>query len=160
MATKSQIKKAVLGKNYNINEISRRKKEERSLTKDEIKAKVFSGGYDFSKVKSRLEREVGFGTLERDVTSLSKSVYDSATGWQTSETMNNVRSSVESMQGRLRALKEYEKLFGGGKDTFKDLRSSYTSAMENWDGLIEQYSSFKSADEWNKNKEYNEVENC
>ena len=154
--TYNQIKKSVLGKNYDVNRNIERRKEEENLSYSEIKSRVLSGGYDFSKVKSRLERKIGFETLRDDITSLNKRLTESATGWQTSETMNTVRSSVDSMQGRLMAYKEYEKLFGGGGDSLKDLRSSYSSVMEDWDGLIEQYSSFKSADEWTANKEYNE----
>lgn len=151
--TYNQIKKSVLGKNYDVNRNIERRKEEENLSYSEIKSRVLSGGYDFSKVKSRLEREIGFETLGDDITSLNKRLTESATGWQTSETMNTVRSSVDSMQGRLMAYKEYEKLFGGGGDSLKDLRSSYSSAMDNWDGLIEQYGNYNNAEAYTKETE-------
>ena len=150
--TYNQIKNSVLGKNYDINSNVKREKEEKTYA--DIKSDVLAGKYNFSRVKSNLEREIGLGTLGSDITSLNKRLTESATGWQTQETMNGVRSSVESMQGRLKAFKEYERLFGeGDKDTFKDLRSSYTSAMENWDGLIESYGKYDNAETYTKETE-------
>ena len=79
--------------------------------------------------KSQYESTIGFDTFEADLKSLGtsvKSVYD---GWQTAETMNNTKSSIEAMQQRIGAYQEYRKMFGEDKlSDLTDISTSYSQS--------------------------------
>ena len=152
--TYNQIKKSVLGKNYDINKNSR-KTEKRGKTYDDIKKGVKNGEYNFSYVKKDLEKQIRFETFASDLSSMGKTIGDIHTNWQTQETMQNTRNSVESMKNRLKAYKEYNQLFGGGASS-KDISqaiSEYSSVLDNWDSLSKVYGNYKNADAYKKETE-------
>ena len=150
--TFNQIKNSVLGKDFDVNNYSRTKKKGRSF--EEIRNDVMSGKSDFSLVKTELEKRIGIDTFESDLSSMSKTLVDVGTNWQTQETMNNTRASVEAMQGRLNAYKEYNQLFGGGKNSkgITEMSKFYGNILSNWDAQSELYNNYKTADAFNKAK--------
>ena len=138
--TYNQIKKSVLGKSYDINKSSNKTEK----TYNEIKSGVKEGKYNFNRVKQALEKEIRFDTFTSDISSLAKTIDDTQNGWQPHETMSNTRSSIESMQNRLGAYKEYQKLFGGAD--LSELQSAYKSVLDGWDDLSKNYGRYKNAD--------------
>lgn len=110
--------------------------------------------YDKRIRKSQLETTIGFDTFESDLNSLGKTVNSIYEGWQTEETLNNTRSSIEAMQGRISAYQDYQKQYGGGAD-LTELSKSYEKILGNWDKISSEYGKYKSADEYNTaKKEY------
>lgn len=94
---------------------------------------------------------IGFDTLESDIKELGKTIQSVYDGWQTEETMNNTRSSIETMQTRVNAYQEYQKTYGNGKGADPtDLLNNYKSILEGWDDLKYHYSKYKNADDYNK----------
>ena len=150
--TYNQIKKSVLGKDYNIN----RNINKPQKTYSEIKSGVMNGKYNFDRIKSELEKNIRFDTLSNDLMSVGKTIGDTYGGWQTQETMLNTLSSVESMKSRLNALEEYQRLFGDKKSTKNDgiseIKKYVNSAIDNWDGLSKEYARYKNADAFSKAK--------
>jgi hypothetical protein len=70
-------------------------------------------------------------------------------GWQTQETMNNTRASVESIQRRIGAYQEYRKLYGNDSlPDLSELATNYGEVLGNWDRLSKDYSGYKNADEY------------
>ena len=139
-----QIKKEVLGENSNKNS----KKSRRSY--NDIKAELTNGNYDFSFIRHGLERQIGFDTLETDLSSMGKTIEDAYTGWQTPETMLNAQNSVSDIQRRLGAYEEYRMKYGNGADmpNLSQLLSAYGSASTDIGKLTEQYAGYANADEY------------
>ena len=72
--------------------------------KKEEKSSVPSSSYiDYSAEIDRYRsyNAIGFDTLESDLSSLSKTIGSVYSGWQTRETMENTRSTLQSMYDRL-----------------------------------------------------------
>lgn len=140
--TFTQLKKTV---GSSSNSMLKNSKDEKKAFKD-----IKVSDYDFSLVKSSLEDNIRFGTLEKDLSSMGKTIEDTYNGWQTPETMNNARSSIESMQDRLRSYKEYQRLFGDKKtnasEDISKLQDSLRSALDGWDDLSKTYEKYKNAD--------------
>ncbi len=144
--TYNQIKNSVLGKKYDINKNS----EKTEKTYDEIKSGVKNGKYNFNLVKSELEKTIQFDTFSTDLSSMGKTIEDVYNGWQTPETMQNTRSSMESMQARLKAYKEYQRLFG--KNELPEITASYTPILDGWDALSKEYGKYTNADAYTTEK--------
>ena len=140
--TFNQLKKTVGGLG---NSGLKESKDEKKAFKD-----IKISDYDFSGVKSELEKTIRLDSLESDLSSMGKTIEGIYNGWQTQETMNNTRTSVESMQNRLSAYKEYQKLFGN-KDSadISKLQSSYKAVLDGWDDIAKHYGNYKSADAYN-----------
>ena len=119
------------------------KKEEKSSTTSSS-YKDYSADID----KYRSSKVIGFDTLESDLASLSDRIRTVYNGWQTRETMENTRSSVQSMYDRLGKLQEYNKKYGGAdiSETYNALKS----VLDDWDGISKQYGKYKNADAYNK----------
>ena len=151
--TYSQIKKEVLGKNYDINKNANKKKK----TYEEIKADVKNGKYSFNKAKEDLEKKIGISTFASDLSSMGKTIEDSLSSWQTQETMNNTRSSVEAMRGRLSAYKEYVRLFGDKNKSdingIERIQSSYRNVLDGWDDKAKRYGLYENADAYKKEQD-------
>ena len=146
--TYNQIKKSVLGKNYDITQNNNKTEK----TYAEIKDGVKKGIYNFSTIKSDLEKTIRFDTFESDLSSVGKTIEDSYNNWQTKETMSNTRLSMKSMQSRLRALKEYNQLFGD-KQVANDVSKiveSYGKALDGWDALSENYGKYDNGETYTK----------
>ena len=140
--TYNQIKKSVLGKSYDINKNSD-KAVKTDKTYAEIKAGVKDGKYNFNTVKKELENTIRFDTFASDISSMGKTIEGIRDNWQTQETMQNTRSSIESMQTRLKAYKEYQKLFG--KNELPEIKTSYAPILDSWDSLTEHYGKYNDA---------------
>lgn len=108
-----------------------------------------SNGKDYSRMirKYQLNKTINFDTFESDLKSMNKTLQDISTNWQTKETMNSTRSSVEDMQARINAYQEYQKIYGGAD--LSELSNSYKSALDNWDNVSTLYSQYKDADSYN-----------
>lgn len=122
------------------------------MTYDEIKGRVKSGYYDFSAIKYSLEDKIGFDTFQNDLSSVGKTIEDSYKGWQSTDALSSNRSSIEAMQDRVSAYKEYQRLFGS-KDAAKEidkLQSSLRGSLDDWDDLSTKYSKYKNADAYKK----------
>ncbi len=127
-----------------IANVRKKKKEE------DNKTSVSSQGIkDYSSDLDRhfLTKSIGFDTLESDVTSLSKTIGNVYNGWQTRETMENTRSSVQSIYDRLSKYQEYQKKYGG--TDLSELQSAYKSVLDDWDDLSKNYGKYKNADAYN-----------
>ncbi len=101
--------------------------------------------------KINLESTIGFDTFESDLNSMGTAINSIYDGWQTEETMNNTRSSIEAMQKRINAYQEYQKLYGNGRGAdLTDMSNRYKSTLEGWEDLTYHYSKYKSADDYKK----------
>ena len=151
--TFNQIRKSVLGSNFDVNSYSKSKAQKKDRTFDEIKNDVMSGKTDFSLVKAELERRINFDTFQSDFTNMGKTVGDLHNGWNSPETMSAARSSVESMQSRLSAYKDYQMLFGK-KDNgrvigvINDMQSGVRDTLGGVDELAKRYGNFKDANSY------------
>ena len=87
-------------------------------------------------------------TLQSDLTSLSKTIDNVYKGWQTRETMDNTRSSIQSMYDRLGKYQEYTNKYGGAD--LSALQTSYKEILDGWRDLSKSYAGYKSADEYNE----------
>ena len=122
--TAYQIKKA-LGLSRGL-----RAKSENTESLDVLKADIKAGKYEhrFNLLKKDLESDINFTTIGTDLASMSKTIEDVSTNWQSPEAMKNKRVSVELMQRRLGAYKEYQRLFGEeGKEISKKVLADYAN---------------------------------
>lgn len=144
--TFNQLKKTVGGLG---NSGLKESKDEKKAFKD-----IKISDYDFSGVKSELEKTIRLDSLESDLSSMGKTIEGIYNGWQTQETMNNTRTSVEAMQNRLSAYKEYSRLFGGAdvSKNASNLVESYGNVLNDWDNLSKVYGNYKNADAFNTAK--------
>ncbi len=150
--TYNQIKKSVLGKNYDIN----RNNDKQQKTYADIKTGVKDGKYNFNLIKSELEKKIKLDTFESDLSSVGKTILDNANNWQTQETMLNTRASIESMKDRIGSYKEYMRLFGN-KETadikgIEKIHNSYRDVLDEWDAISELYGQYKNSDAFNVGK--------
>lgn len=107
--------------------------------------------------KYRLKNSIGFDTFESDLTSLGDSLNGIYNGWQTAETMNNTRASVESMYGRLGAYEDYRKQYGNENlPDLSELHGAYKSALDGWDSQTALYGQYTNADAFNTAKSLRE----
>ena len=93
-------------------------------------------------------KTIGLDTLESDLSSMGKTIEGVYNGWQTKETMENTRTSVQSMYDRLGKYQEYQKKYGG--TDLSELQNSYKSILDGWDDVAKTYGRYKSADAYNK----------
>lgn len=108
---------------------------------------------------SSLKNKIGLDTFESDLKTVGTTVDDIYKGWQPKETMENTRSTVESMKERISAFQEYQKLIGG-EDAIdiSDLAKGYDSVLKDWDTLAETYGQYKTADAFNTVRKKTELE--
>ena len=98
-------------------------------------------------------KTVGFDTFESDLTSLNKTLGKVYNGWQTPETMKNTLSSVQSMYDRLGKYEEYTKQYGNSNlPNLTELRKTYKSVIDNWEGLSTEYGKYKNAEAYTNEK--------
>lgn len=124
-------------------------------TTEELKANIKAGKYNssFGLVKSDLEKTIRFDTFESDLSSMGKALGDTLGGWQSPEALQTNRSSIESMQSRLSAYKEYQRLFGKDAESIKNVESMQNdirNTLDGWDALSEKYGQYKDADAYTK----------
>lgn len=111
----------------------------------------------------KANKDIGMDTLDADLESLSTSVNDAVSKWQSAETMANTKASMEKMLGRLDV---YNSTYGGSLDDerAKALNSTigtYKDLYDNWDSLSASYAQAKDADSYsawleNQKKKYAE----
>ena len=101
--------------------------------------------------KYRAEKSFGLDTFESDLQSMGGTINDIYNGWQTQETMNNTRSSVEEMQKRIDAYQKYQSKYGGAD--LSEVASGYQSVLDNWDTLTSTYGYYQNADAFNTAKQ-------
>ena len=117
-------------------------KSKRNKTKEnEDKNKKVSNqteGFDVGKyiAQKRYNTSVKFDTLETDINTLAKDIEKVYGGWQTEETLNNTRSSIEAMQTRVKAYQEYLNKYGDDKTPdLADLLKGYDTVLSGLDNL-------------------------
>ena len=113
-----------------------------SKKKEEEKKKATVGSFG----KYAMEQTIGFDTFQSDLASMGTTISNIYNGWQTEETMNNTRSSVESMQRRIKAYQEYQKVYGG--TDLSEIASGYQSILDDWDDRAKTYGKYKSKDDY------------
>lgn len=113
-----------------------------SPSKEDEKKKATVGSFG----KYAMEQTIGFDTFQSDLASMGTTISNIYNGWQTEETMNNTRSSVEAMQKRINAYQEYQKMFGG--TDIGDIASGYQSILDDWDDRTKTYGKYKSKDDY------------
>ena len=131
-------------------------KSKRNKTKEnEDKNKKVSNqteGFDVGKyiAQKRYNTSVKFDTLETDINTLAKDIEKVYGGWQTEETLNNTRSSIEAMQTRVKAYQEYLNKYGDDKTPdLADLLKGYDTVLSGLDNFKTEYGKYKDADEYN-----------
>lgn len=100
--------------------------------------------------KLRLERNINFDTFDSDLQSMGTTIGNIYSGWQTPETMNNTRSSIEAMQNRINAYQTYQSKYGG--NDLSEVASGYQSVLDDWDNLTSAYGYYQNADAFNTAK--------
>ena len=138
--TFSQIRKEV-GKAGYVGGTTKKKKDFKDIKVSD---------YDFSYLKSDLEREINFNSFDSDMESVNKMIDDAYKGWQSPETMQKTKASIENMRSRVSSYNDYHRLFGDRENSLSDLSKYYSEAFDNWDSLAEMYGGYKSADAYNK----------
>ncbi len=107
--------------------------------------------------KYALEQKIGLDTFQSDLSSMGKTIEGIYGGWQTPETMQNTRASVESMYNRLNAYQDYQKQFGGAD--ISDIVTGYKTVLDEWDDRTKVYGYYKTADAFDlarKNAQFGE----
>ena len=144
--TAYQIKKSVGATN------GLKTKDKTRKTSAQIKEDVKAGKYDLNLLKSELESTINISSLSSDISSMGKTIEGAYNGWKSSDTMNNTKESIEALQSRLRAYKDYQRLFGekGATRDIDTIQSSFVDALRDIDKLSTHYGAYKNADEYNK----------
>ena len=93
-------------------------------------------------------KSIGLDTFQSDLSSMGKTIEGIYNGWQTPETMQNTKSSVESMQKRINAYQEYQKVYGGAD--LSEIASGYKTLLDEWDDRAKIYGKYKDADSYTK----------
>lgn len=115
--------------------------------KDEEKISSFTTTQMGNFGKYAIGKTIGIDTLQSDLISLNKTLQTVYNGWQTRETMENTRASIQSMYDRLDKYQEYQKMNGG--TDLSELQNSYKSVLDGWEGLSKNYGRYKNADAYN-----------
>ena len=97
--------------------------------------------------KELLGKKFGRDTFEDDLKKMTETVSSISSEWQTQETMQNTRESVESMYKRIDAYKEYQQRYGGADLT--ELSKGYKTLLRKWDDISKTYAGFENADAFN-----------
>jgi len=92
-------------------------------------------------------KTIGLDTLQSDLTTTANTIDSVYKGWQTRETMENTRLSIQGMYDRLGKYQEYQKKYGGAD--LSELQNSYKSVLDGWNDLSKHYSKYKNADAYN-----------
>ena len=105
---------------------------------------------DYSSVVDRqfLSKSINLDTLSSDLDSLSKSIGNAYSGWQSKETMENTLSSMQSMYDRIGKYQEYQKQYGG--TDLSELQNTYKGIIDDWDSLSRKYRGYDNAESYNK----------
>ena len=98
--------------------------------------------------QSHMVKSTDFDTLGDDLASLSTKIDSVYNGWQSRETMENTRLSVQNMYNRLGKYQEYQKAYGG--TDLSQLHTAYKSVLDSWDDIASHYGQYKDADSYNK----------
>lgn len=98
--------------------------------------------------KNLLGKKFGMDTFERDLQNMTSTVNSISSEWQTQETMQNTKSSVEDMMKRIDAYQTYQKRYGG--EDLTELHGGYKQLLKKWDDLSGVYAGFENADAFNK----------
>lgn len=93
-------------------------------------------------------KSIGLDTFQSDLSSMGKTIEGIYSGWQTPETMQNTKSSVESMQKRINAYQEYQKVYGGAD--LSEISNTYNTILGEWDDRAKTYGKYKDADSYTK----------
>ncbi len=126
----------------------RRKREAGTSSSLDTSGKM-TNSQKFEKLK--LERGIGFDTLEKDLTEAGENIAKIYSGWQTPETMAATKSSIESMSNRLKDYQTYMRNYGGGSTTeLDDLVGTYQSILDGWGSQTELYGNYQNGDAYNK----------
>lgn len=94
-----------------------------------------------------LGKKFGRDTFEDDLRKMTETVNSISSEWQTQETMENTRASVESMYERINAYQSYQQKYGGADLT--DLSKGYKTLLRKWDDISKAYAGFENADAFN-----------
>ena len=112
--------------------------------------------------KRRMENTIGFDTLDSDIQTIRTSMSNVSNGWQTAETMNNIRMSAVDINKRLDTYKEYMGKYQPGNPfdvtKFVDSYKSDLDAFNNMDAVYRRYTDGNAYDEEKKKlKELSEM---
>ena len=126
----------------NIVDDSRKKKNNKKDNSSEPSV----GFKDYSSVVEgqRLFKTINMDTFQSDLNSLTTTIQNVYNGWQTPETMNNTRISVQNMYDRIGKYQDYQKKYGGAD--LSELYNTYGTVLKDWDTLAEEYGRYKNAD--------------
>ena len=99
---------------------------------------------------NRLKTTINFDTFETDLKNTASTIDSIYGGWQSAETMNSTKTTIQGMYNRINAYNDYVKIHGI-KDApdLAELSANYKSILDNWDDLAGVYSGYKDADSYN-----------
>ena len=145
------------------------KKDYYAIVEERRKAKGKSDSSSSSKKdyydlvnKRRMENTIGFDTLDSDLQTIRTSMSNVSNGWQTAETMNNIRMSAVDIDKRLDTYKEYMGKYQPGTPfdvtKFVDSYKSDLDAFNSMDAVYRRYTDGNAYDEEKKKlKELSEM---
>ncbi len=136
---------ATLTNSQRLAEIRKKREEENKSSSSQSVSGNMTNSQKLA--KRRMERSIGFDTLDFDLNNMNSTIQNVYSGWQTPETIKNTRTSVESIQNRLKDLGTYQSRYGvqSGLD-LDGLSSGYQSVLENLDMLESVYGDFETAE--------------
>lgn len=145
---------------FNAREFWRKKEEEeKNKRKDDNTSsatKTTSNSFDARSFWKRKEAEqsIGFDTFGSELNTMNSTLSGILGGWQTADTMDSTRPSVEKMYKRLGAYEDYRKNYGDNSLTdLSELLGAYESTLGGWDDLTFNYNRYNNVDEYNKAQE-------
>ena len=130
-----------------VNQGKKKKKEEEAKTSSSRKY------YDATSAveKAQYGKRINFDTFESDLADTNTKLSEVLGGWQTQETMNNMRSSVESMYKRTSDYHTYvSKYHPDAESSASELTSYYKNLLDNWDNIAGTYGQYNDADTYTR----------
>lgn len=130
-----------------VNRAKNRKKEEEGNASSSRKS------FDATSIveKRQLGKKINLDTYESDLTSMNTRLSEVLGGWQTQETMQNLRSSVEDMYNRTTAYHDYASKYQPDAQTnLGEISNYYKQVLDSWDSIAGTYSKYSDADSYTK----------
>lgn len=100
--------------------------------------------------KIKMERAIGFDTLQSDLNKMNTTYRDATTSWHDADYMGNVRNDMVSMQDRLQTLQQYSSKYGVDTGyTPTRLAREARNAVRALDDYTKNYGYYKNEDAFN-----------
>lgn len=139
---------ATLSNSQRLKEARKKREEESKNSSSQSASRNYRNSEKLEMRK--LERNIGLDTFESDLTSLGSTVQSIYSDWHDPDTLNNTKSSVESMMKRINDFQTYQSKYGSADaSNISEIASGYQSVLDDWDKLSEAYGYYQNADAFN-----------